>query len=161
MISFFQLAHSASCLTDAECANGKCVTATCVCNEGYVTYQNVTCNYKQKEKLTAFLLSFLVGTLGADWFYLASGNGGYIVAGIFKLLTGLFLIASSCFLCCAFICAKADKSSLRTCGIAFTVIIGVLVVLCSLTNAIWYTVDWIRVLANGFKDGNGVSLKEW
>ena len=25
--------------------------------------------------------------LGADWFYLSDGSGGYIVAGIFKLLT--------------------------------------------------------------------------
>ncbi|CAF5042852.1 unnamed protein product, partial [Rotaria sp. Silwood1] len=27
------------------------------------------------------------GVFGADWFYLAAGNGGYIAAGVFKLLT--------------------------------------------------------------------------
>jgi TM2 domain-containing membrane protein YozV len=81
---------SGACTTDSDCNNGKCdatTTKQCQCEKGYVTFKNVTCSYKQKEKLTAFLLSFLVGGLGADWFYLASGNAGYIVAGVFKLLT--------------------------------------------------------------------------
>ena len=39
-------------------------------------------------KLVAFLISFFVGCLGADWFYLSAGSGGYIFAGIIKLLTG-------------------------------------------------------------------------
>jgi hypothetical protein len=39
--------------------------------------------------LNAFLASFFGGGVGADWFYLyVGGNGGYIAAGIFKLLTG-------------------------------------------------------------------------
>jgi len=57
-----------------------------------------------------------VGEFGADWFYLAVGNGGYIAGGIFKILTGGML-------------------------------------------GIWYIVDWIRVLADAFPDGNGVGLK--
>ena len=28
-------------------------------------------------------------------------------------------------------------------------------------NGIWYTVDWIRVLADGFYDGNGIELEGW
>lgn len=36
----------------------------------------------------AFMASFFGGGVGADWFYLyTGGNGGYIAAGIFKLLT--------------------------------------------------------------------------
>ena len=34
-----------------------------------------------------FLVSFFAGATGADWFYLSAGNGGYIAAGVFKLLT--------------------------------------------------------------------------
>jgi len=67
-------------------------------------------------KLAAFLISLLVGGLGADWFYLSAGSAGYIVAGVFKLLT---------------------------CG-------GL---------GIWWLVDWIRVLADTFPDGNGLALK--
>lgn len=76
------------------------------------------CAYEQKKKLTAFLLSLLAGGLGADWFYLAAGNAGYIVAGVFKLLTfgGL---------------------------------------------GVWATVDWIRILVDGFRDGQGAPLQPW
>lgn len=113
-----QTSFGASCQSDADCNNGKCNTNICVCLTGYVTFKNDTCNYKQKEKLTTFLLSFIVGGLGVDWFYLAEGNSGYIAAGVFKLLTGGGF-------------------------------------------GIWYMVDWIRVLADAFKDGNGVALKSW
>ena len=38
-----------------------------------------------------FLLSFFLGALGVDWFYLCNGDAAYIVAGVFKLLTlGIF-----------------------------------------------------------------------
>ena len=40
-----------------------------------------------KSKLAAFLISLLAGGLGVDWFYLSMGNAGYIVAGVFKILT--------------------------------------------------------------------------
>ena len=41
----------------------------------------------KKSKLAAFLVSFFFGAIGVDWFYLSAGSGGYIVAGIFKILT--------------------------------------------------------------------------
>ena len=63
----------------------QCNNYTCECKDGYITYGNSgTCGYKQKEKLTAFLLSFLIGSLGADWFYLARDNGGSF---LFRLLS--------------------------------------------------------------------------
>jgi len=58
--------------------------------KGYTTHGDAIsdfCQYKQREKLTTFLISFFAGGVGADWFYLARGNGGYIAAGVFKLLT--------------------------------------------------------------------------
>jgi len=67
---------------------------------------------------------------------------GYIVAGIFKLLTGIIWVVV--------LTDKIGKAS------SYFVII-----LCSLTNGIWVLVDLIRILADGFKDGNGVSLKDW
>ncbi|KAH3759535.1 hypothetical protein Pelo_8621 [Pelomyxa schiedti] len=86
-------------LAEAECGypeRGYCNGYYCVCNEPYITLSadddnriadSTACNYEGKSKLTAFLLSFFVGSFGADWFYLARGSGGYIAAGVFKLLT--------------------------------------------------------------------------
>ncbi|UJR10805.1 hypothetical protein I4U23_014993 [Adineta vaga] len=87
----FSLATT-SCVSNSDCgSNGICAVATSTCNcttAGYVTVEsNKPCAYKQKEKLVAFLLSLLLGAVGADWFYLSAGNAGYIVAGVFKLLT--------------------------------------------------------------------------
>ncbi len=61
------LAQNQKCLTDSDCNNGICRNFTCICNSGFVTFGSSTCNYQQKEKLTAFLLSFFVGSFGADW----------------------------------------------------------------------------------------------
>ena len=44
-------------------------------------------SYEAKSKLVAFILSFLLGGLGVDWFYLSCGDAGYILAGTFKLIT--------------------------------------------------------------------------
>ena len=155
-LASLSMAQSTACTSDASCNNGVCKNSTCVCTLGYVTFGNQTCNYKQKEKLTAFLLSFFVGNFGADWFYLASGNGGYIVAGIFKLILGIFFIFGLYFLCCITKLSEEENNCL-----VLSVIVIVLMILCSLTNSIWYLVDWIRIFTNSFKDGNGVSLKDW
>ena len=47
------------------------------------------CGYQKTTRWRAFVVSFLAGIFGGDWFYLyRQGKGGYIAAGIFKLLTG-------------------------------------------------------------------------
>ena len=150
-----------SCSSSSACNNGVCNNGACVCFSGFITYQNSPCSYEQKQKLTTFLLSFFAGAFGADWFYLARGNSGYLAAGCFKLITGLFFIVGICFGCCTSICMLIDKPSVKTIGFCLSISIGILVLICSLANAIWCTVDWIRVLADAFKDGNGVSLKNW
>lgn len=78
------------CTNDLSCVQGVCgFNQTCICNRGYTLARdgNNQCTYQKKSKLAAFLLSFFIGGLGADWFYLSVGNAGYIVAGVFKLLT--------------------------------------------------------------------------
>merc|ERR1711890_11145 len=62
-----------------------------VCDQGWITWpkhSETPCNYRATKKLSAFLVSFLFGGIGADWFYLSGGSAGYIIAGIIKLLTG-------------------------------------------------------------------------
>merc|ERR1711874_259670 len=113
------------CQTDSECGNGYCREVsktlnakpekTCVCIKPYIDTEDHKCSYPAKSKLVAFLLSFFLGGLGVDWFYLSAGNGGYIVGGIFKLITGGGL-------------------------------------------GLWWLVDWIRILAGSFNDGDGMKL---
>ena len=69
-LSLINLLNSQSCTTDSNCNNGICTkNSTCVCNPGFFSFgSNGTCNYEQKNKLTAFLLSILIGTTGADWY---------------------------------------------------------------------------------------------
>ena len=75
------------------CGVGACVKTTefslgsCLCIKPYIDMGNRRCVYPAKSKLVAFLLSFLVGGMGVDWFYLSGGHASYIVAGILKLLT--------------------------------------------------------------------------
>ncbi|CAF3323113.1 unnamed protein product [Rotaria socialis] len=81
------------CTKNSDCVQGICDTnrtiPVCSCNQGWTFPRDGSdrCTYQQKSKLAAFLLSFFAGGLGADWFYLSVGNGGYIAAGVFKLLT--------------------------------------------------------------------------
>lgn len=150
-----------TCTTNSDCNNGECKNSLCVCNSDYATFNNQTCNYKRKEKLTAFLLSFLVGPLGVDWFYLSQGQAAYIVAGVFKLLTGLFLYVGLIFMVIAIFCMGSNRDKLKAIGAGLGILISILCVLCALCNAIWALVDWIRILCDAFKDGNGVDLKPW
>ncbi len=88
----FELLSNYTCREDSECGNGVCKveplanSSYCRCDDGYINAAAI-CDYEQKSELIAFLLSFFIGTLGADFFYLAYGNGCYICAGVAKLLT--------------------------------------------------------------------------
>jgi hypothetical protein len=78
--------YEANCGPNAACVPYNRTDFYCVCAEGYTSVDGF-CDYKQTSGLVAFLVSFFVGEFGVDWFILARGNAGYIVAGIFKLLT--------------------------------------------------------------------------
>ena len=45
------------------------------------------CSYRAKNKKEALLYSLFLGILGADWYYLAAGNRGFLCVGAFKLFT--------------------------------------------------------------------------
>lgn len=76
-----------NCEKNEDCGHGKCSDDGCTCDHGWINLDNEICSYHQKNTLVAFLVSFFVGEFGVDWFYLSCGKAGYIVAGIFKLLT--------------------------------------------------------------------------
>lgn len=144
------------CATDVDCNHGKCVNATvCVCERGYVTHKGNNCNYQQKPKLVAFILSIILGSTGADWFYLANGSVFYIVLGSIKLATGVLGLLLPCILGIVG-CLRADDAKKP-----LYALIIVTIALLSLANAAWWLADWIRILLDTFKDGNGVSLKPW
>jgi len=123
-----ELSDVIQCNSQGDCGDGTCEigfkwneTLTinrCVCDDGFIHYEDQPCSYEKKSKLTAFLISFFLGEFGGDWFYLSDGSGSYIAGGIFKLLT-----------------------------------LGGL--------GIWWFVDWIRILADTFYDGNGIELAGW
>jgi len=86
---------------------------------------------------------------------------GYVAAGVFKLFTGICWIFNSFVLCC-FGLKKFKESAKKRCfGVACGMSFLGLIVLCTIVNSLWYLIDWIRVLAGDFKDGNGVPLKNW
>jgi hypothetical protein len=147
---------STICFTDADCnGHGRCInTSVCICDQGWTAYSNMvgrnsSCLYEQRWKLIVFLLSFFVGTLGVDWFYLSRGNAGYIVAGVFKLLIGC-----GCCVGWPLTAIGAKRGS------------GAVMIIGQVANAVfalgalaWYIADWARILADKFPDGNGVGLK--
>jgi hypothetical protein len=140
------------CSNDIDCGLGYCRAYMCECYRGYISwYYMEPCAYEQRSKLTAFLVSFFVGILGIDWFYLSRGNGGYIVAGIIKLL-----ISCGCLFGWPFLYATGTKKS-RNYIITGNVINGILTAI----SLIWWLTDWIRILADTFHDGHGAPLKPW
>lgn len=140
------------CYQDNECGLGYCSGYQCQCYPGYITWHLMeACAYDQRSKLTAFLVSFFVGTLGVDWFYLSRGNPGYVIAGIIKLL-----ISSACFIGWPFIFIGSEKKSRQ-----FIVTGNVVNIIFTIASALWWLTDWIRVLADVFYDGNGVTLQPW
>jgi hypothetical protein len=141
------------CYNDYDCGLGFCRAYMCQCQYGYITwYYMENCAYQQRSKLTAFLLSFFLGPLGVDWFYLSRGNGGYIVAGIIKLL-----ISCGCCIGWPFIFYSTQSKNSRQYRVIGTTINAVLTV----TAIIWWLTDWIRILADAFRDGNGAPLQPW
>jgi len=131
-----------------SCGMGRCMPdrtgagKECVCDFKWIDDKDEPCAYQAKSKLVAFLLSFFLGGLGADWFYLSCGTAGYIVGGIAKIIFSFILPG----------CGKALMSA----GEAAAVCGGCC--LCVMPGFIWWCVDWIRVVNNSFYDGMGMPL---
>lgn len=140
------------CSSDMECGNGFCQAYMCQCYRGYISWRYMeVCNYEQRTKSTAFLLSFFVGIFGVDWFVLSRGNAGYIVAGFIKLIISL-----GCIIAWPALITNISRKDTN-----LPVIVKTVGVLLSLISFIWWLTDWIRVLADVFYDGNRAPLKPW
>lgn len=81
-----------NCTSDADCKNdGRCSTdptykyQECICQQGFI---HDDCSYKQKNQLTAFVLSTGFGVLGVDRFWL-----GYTAMACCKLIFPSIFIA--------------------------------------------------------------------
>ena len=147
------------CMDYNFCNYGKCVllinkNVSCKCDKPYVDHAGQFCVVKGKSKLTAFLLSFLCGGLGADWFYMSSGDATFICVGIIKVF--MFTIFPLCFALVCFL-------GMIICGIPsdrgdqFCVCVLVGVGIFWLSGGIWWFVDWVRIVTDGWgSDGRGV-----
>ena len=100
------------------------------------------CAYLAKSKLIAFLLSFFMGGLGIDWFYLSVGSASFIVGGIVKIIF-VFILPG----CGQVLMATGDGAAI--CGGCC---------LCITPGLLWCLVDWIRIATGSFYDGNGMEL---
>jgi uncharacterized membrane protein len=110
---------------------------------------NKNCSYKQRPTTTAVLISIYFGVFGVDWFYLSRGNAGYIIVGICKLFI-------SCGCCSGWPILTFGTRRLSN----LMILIGyILNILFSLISLLWWVIDWTRILANKFPDGNGEALK--
>lgn len=149
-----------TCTDQKDCNNhGVCINGTvCQCETGWTEGKYATelslgpCSYKQSTKKSAFLFSLLLGFFGADWFYLSRKTTFYIVVGIGKLLFGIatFLVTPTLKYGIEF--PQNETTSFR---------VNSLVVFANVVTTVWWIVDWARILANKFPDGNGMPLSPW
>lgn len=140
--------------SDSCSNNGVCLTSgKCRCEDGYTTYpknHNPQCNYKQKKRLTAFLLSFFLG---------AWSGAGYWYLGITDMaIAQLMVFVSFIFVICCYLCtiddSKANEKEESFCSncIEFTFSIVML--------ALWINA-LVSIASNDFTDGNGATLEDW
>jgi hypothetical protein len=93
----------------------------------------------------AFIISFIMGIVGIDWFFLSRKESLYILCGILKLL----VVAG----CCIWspLAAKSKSKNATTAASCLSVSLAFI-------SFIWWTIDWIRILLNSFPDGSGAPL---
>ena len=124
----------------------------CECYDDFKTIDvNNPCSYRKRSKTIAFLLSFFLGPLGADRFYLAVGNGTYIFAGAAKLTMSLVFYALPLLLIPSLL-SKFDASQ-KAIFLIYISKVG-LFIFCG----IWWLSDWISIILDNFPDGNGHEL---
>lgn len=168
------------CNSTAECNDhGHCVASTaaglqqdlllnsnatgvCHCNSRYA---GKWCEHKRKNKLEAFLLSILIGSTGADRFYL-----GFIGLGVAKLLLNVLACVPACIgsclgTCCGFARRRTEYVGIGddygeglTCSSLFSIGGSCLTCCMSLGSLAWWLTDWILILKGELGDYDGYSL---
>ncbi|ELR22372.1 TM2 domain containing protein [Acanthamoeba castellanii str. Neff] len=119
-------------------AGGQNCTTNATCHHG--TWMGETCQHEQKSLKTAFLLSFLLGNIGADRLYL-----GYVGSGVAKLLINLFF----------YMCRTLNGG--RQADLAYGATVGTLLVSAA-TVWLWWLVDWIMIVTDALPDDSGYPL---
>lgn len=113
-VSVLSFHPTTNCTSPKSCSyNGYCIDVnTCKCDDGYTTHDstpNISCNYKQKDRLVAFLLQFFLFSVGAGNFYL--GNIGLAVGQLFYYVGSfIFLCIVMCGASCCFIWCDDDSN---------------------------------------------------
>lgn len=153
IINASALPHSDTIDTYPNQTNHHIDVTNCIFSYGSMKYQDKTinCSYKQRSKTATVLISIYFGTFGVDWFYLSRGNSIYIVVGICKLL-----ISCGCLTGWPILALGARKLSSRTIRIGY-----ILSTWLTLLSLLWWIIDWTRILANKFPDGNNIELKHF
>lgn len=133
-----------ACVTSAECNyNGFCTNATCVCQEPYISYGNLTedgeCNYRRKDTATAFFLHPIFGASLHYLGYQSFANGYTSYAVICSVLSGFF--------------KSVEKSVQESLFCPFLVVI--------LPWLIWSLIIWCQIATGEFEDVNEIALSGW
>ncbi len=147
VLSFFVCNSSLSCSNQGDCLNN----THCECHPGFYTLFNhdinpnyYQCNYAQRSKKTAFLLSFFFGPLSFDCFYL-----GKDILGYFKLILPSILILIGITL---FVIGKSKSKP------AYQVIGRVIEFIATIIIIVWWFIDWIMIASDSKKDLNDIEL---
>ena len=120
----------------------------CVCIKGYDTVDDLSlgdfyCNYKQKSKLIAFLLEFVLG-FGSGHFYM-----GKTFLGTIKMI----YTSLTCLLFCQYHSIRKITELKRfTVPLERVLLVG---------WAIWQILDGLLISFGFYKDGNGHELRNW
>jgi hypothetical protein len=144
-------------------------TKICDCNKGYDNFNNGICNYKLKTQITAFLLSFFLGPVGAEWYYVGDCDPYYNAVGVAKciifVLAIIFIFSAWCSSDMKDIRLCDDENScIRTCGDGIIINVSSLILgmsfIAFLFVFLWYISDWIRIVSDpcNMKDPNDFCL---
>jgi TM2 domain-containing membrane protein YozV len=149
LLIFFLLLGIANvycCEKDLDCLNdGVCditittnsTTGVCVCEKENF---GPKCEGTKKSQLVAFLLSFFLGGIGVDRFYL-----GYILMGVFKFFLPIFPFFLSPLACCF----KKEY---------VIAIVAVASTLCGLALVAWWLADLILIATYAIQvAGDGIT----
>ena len=159
-----------NCDARGVCVNEEDGTWSCKCDDGYATYPEpedpqsedaVYCQYKQKEQLTAFLLSFFLGGCGAGRFYVESWTLGALKISFCMGLP----ICLCCVMCFGTLCGLGFAQNFNSDGDGVMAACGCvgccIICIYSLGVFAWCLTDIILFGINDIPDGNGIELASW